>query len=279
VQHNIIPISTIHLFPKIDRLLIELLRSLSVEEWNYSTIAKLWTVKDIATHLLDGNLRTLSYSRDKHAGEKPIEINSYNELVAYLNQLNADWIKATKRLSPNILIELLEATGMEYSRHLETLDPFEDAAFSVAWAGEQQSKNWFHIAREYTEKFIHQQQIRDAVNKPGLLIKELFYPFIDTFMRGLPYTYRHTTAGVGTTIKLTIESECGGDWYLIKTQDAWALTKDLQTTIAATISFEPDVAWKLFSKGITPEIANQNVSITGDRNLAEIALKMISVMA
>ena len=56
-------IETTHLFPVLDQKLIELLKSLSPEDWNKQTVAKLWTVRDIAAHLLDGNLRTLSLSR------------------------------------------------------------------------------------------------------------------------------------------------------------------------------------------------------------------------
>ena len=61
-----IPIPTVHLFPIIDQKLIELLQSLTPEDWERPTIAKKWRVKDIAAHLLDGNIRTLSLSRDKH---------------------------------------------------------------------------------------------------------------------------------------------------------------------------------------------------------------------
>jgi uncharacterized damage-inducible protein DinB len=91
-----IPIKTLHLFPVLDKLLIELLKSLSSEEWHLPTIAKLWTVKDIASHLLDGNLRILSFSRDNYFGETPTNINSYTDLVGYLNQLNSTWTNATK---------------------------------------------------------------------------------------------------------------------------------------------------------------------------------------
>lgn len=154
---EIIPIQTSHLFSVLDELLIELLKSLTEEEWNAQTVAKKWTVKDIASHLLDGNLRGLSISRDHFFGEKPAAINSYRDLVNFLNQLNITWTNATKRLSPNVLIDLLETTGKQYSEHLQTLNVFENAVFSVAWAGEETSLNWFHIAREYTEKFLHQQ--------------------------------------------------------------------------------------------------------------------------
>ncbi len=136
-QH--IPIKVLHLFPVLDNLLIELLQSLSDKEWNAPTIAKLWTVKDIASHLLDGNLRTLSSSRDKYFGETPQSINNYNALVAYLNQLNHSWTNAAKRLSPQVLIHLLEITGKQFCEHLNSLNPFDQAIYSVAWAGQEVS--------------------------------------------------------------------------------------------------------------------------------------------
>ncbi len=55
-----IPIPTLHLFPVLDKLLIDLLFSLSPEEWNKPTVARLWTVKDIAAHLLDGSVRCIA---------------------------------------------------------------------------------------------------------------------------------------------------------------------------------------------------------------------------
>lgn len=83
-----IMIETLHLFPLLDTMLINLLRSLTDEEWNTQTIAKLWKVKDVASHLLDGNLRLLSISRDGYFGEKTGDIGSYQDLVSYLNNLN-----------------------------------------------------------------------------------------------------------------------------------------------------------------------------------------------
>jgi len=171
---NEIKIETLHLFSVLDRKLIELLKSLTAEEWDSQTVAKLWRVKDVASHLLDGNLRGLSTSRDSYFGEKPENIQSYQDLVGFLNQLNMSWTSATKRLSPQVIIKLLEITGQEYTEHLKTLNPFENAIFSVAWAGQETSPNWFHIAREYTEKFLHQQQIRDAVGRQGIMTKEFF---------------------------------------------------------------------------------------------------------
>jgi hypothetical protein len=272
-------IYTAHLFPLLDEQLISLLRSLTTEEWNQPTIAKLWTVKDIASHLLDGNIRTLSLSRDQHRIEPDRAINSYQDLVDYLNQLNADWVKATKRMSPQVLTDLLEITGRQCSAYWQEIDLFADATFSVAWAGEQTSMNWFHVAREYTEKFIHQQQIREAVGKQGLLTKQFFYPFVDTFMRALPYTYRNTTAETGTTVELIVSSDIGGSWFVSKHETEWALLNKPVNEVAAQVIIDPQTAWKLFSKGITPAEARKKVTIHKNETLGEVALTMLSVMA
>jgi len=276
---EIIPIKTSHLFSILDDLLIQLLKSLTEDEWNTRTVAKKWVVKDIASHLLDGNLRGLSFSRDRYFGEKPENINSYSDLVDFLNQLNMTWTNATKRLSPTVLIELLESTGKQYSAHLQTLDPFEDAIFSVDWAGEETSLNWFHVAREYTEKFLHQQQIRNAVGKQALFTKELFHPFISTFMYALPHTYRNVSAQKGTIVTLVVKTEIGGKWSIIKTENNWEFIESFDTEPNATVKINPDDAWLLFSKGITPDEAKQKVQILGDEKLGEIALNIVAVMA
>ena len=276
---NNIPVQTLHLFPVLNKELIKLLQSLTAAEWHLPTIAKLWTVKDIASHLLDGNLRVLSLLRDNYFGEAVPAINSYSGLVAYLNQLNMSWTNATKRLSPQVLIELLQTTGKEYITQLQKLHPFDDAIFSVAWAGEERSANWFHIAREYTEKFIHQQQIREAVGKQGILTKELFYPFIDTFMFALPHTYRNVDAATGTIVQIKVPTDIGGEWNIEKTEAGWALRKTTTMPPTAVIAIPPETAWKLFSKGITPEEAGNHIQISGDKKLAAVALQMVSVMA
>ncbi|MFN5134660.1 MAG: maleylpyruvate isomerase N-terminal domain-containing protein [Chitinophagaceae bacterium] len=272
-------IHTKHLFPILDEMLIDLLHSLTKEEWDKPTIAKQWSVKDIAAHLLDTNLRTLSFGRDGHQLIPDTSVETYPDLVSYLNQLNADWVKAAKRLSATVLIDLLKSSGREFCNFIQAADLHSEAVFSVAWAGEASSKNWFHIAREYTEKFIHQQQIRDAVNKPALITKELFHPFIDTFMRALPYIYRNTNAPEATAIAITVSSEAGGTWFIKRNNAAWVLVSEPEEKLSAHITMNPSTAWKLFSKGITPAEARADVIIDGNEELGAVALTMISVMA
>jgi len=273
-----IPIDVVHLLPVLDKKLIDLLKSLLRDEWQKQTIAKLWKVKDVAAHLLDGNIRILSMLRDDYYGEQS-NIKSYRDLVDFLNGLNADWIKAMKRVSPSMLVLLHESTGKLYCDYYASLDPFGKSALAVDWAGETESKNWMHIAREYTEKWLHQQQIRDAVNKPGLMTREFYYPFIDIFMLALPHTYRDVKAENGTSIKLTITTKIGGSWILKRFNETWKADKSSVENPTTEISIDPDIAWKLFSKSLRPQEVKDKITITGNQQLGEVALTMVSVIA
>lgn len=276
-------IHTAHLFAELDEQLITLLRSLSPEDWEKPTVARLWKVRDIAAHLLDGNIRVIALYRDGHSVAPDQEINSYEDLLAYLNQLNANWVKACKRMSPALLTQLLESTGKEYTALMQQQDLDADAIYSVAWAGEMVSKNWFHIAREYTEKWHHQQQIRDAIGRPdlqsGVMAPRLLRPLIETFLRGLPHTYRHTEAPQGTVVRIAITGYEAFEWFLIKKENGWAITETADQMPDATVTLDADTAWKLFTKAIKPDEALTRSHLTGNKELAGVTLNLIAVMA
>lgn len=274
-----IPIKTLHLFPILDQRLNELLTSLSKEDWEKTTLAKQWTVKDIAAHLLDGNLRTLSILRDKFYGEKPEGVETYEGMVSFLNRLNADWVKACKRISPKVLIDLLESSGKEYIQYLNQVDPFAKADWAVEWAGEKESKNWFHIAREYTEKWHHQKQIRESVGMDGLMERELYFPVIQTFMIALPHTYRHVTANEGDLVVVIVTGEGGGKWIIKFTRNSWHFVQKEILNPAAQVEIKPDDAWKLFTKGLSRNEAEERINFNGNVALGKEILKMVTVMA
>ena len=269
-------INTLHLFEPLEQKLIELLKSLSPADWSKPTVAKLWTVKDVAAHLLDTSVRTIAMAQ-QHVGDPPDAINSYKDLVDYLNRLNADWVKAMRRVSPQTLIDFLQLTQQPMIAYYHSLDFDAPAMFSVAWAGENESKNWFHIAREYTERWHHQQQIRDAVQQEGIMTREYFYPMIDTLLRALPHNFRDVKAPDGTCVQVTITGDAGGNWIIQSQAGKWSLVESGQS-IATTLTLTPDTAWKLFTKALTPAQAEANVKVVGDKILSTPVLKMVAVM-
>jgi hypothetical protein len=208
----------------------------------------------------------------------PVSIENYRGLVAYLNKLNADWVTAMQRVSPEILLEWLTISHEPYIRSLEALDPQAPAQYSVAWAGEETSLNWFHIAREYTEKWHHQQQIREAVSQQGILTREFYYPALNTFLQALPFQYNDTASPEGTRVSLHIDSDAGGTWQLEKKSIGWKLVDDIAPAHAE--AYVPaSLAWKLLTKAVRYEDVRSQIRLTGDESLCLPALRMISVIA
>src|SRR5579872_1694684 len=214
------PILCAHKIREVDRALISLLQSLAPPEWDLQTIVPTWKVRDVAAHLLDTALRKLSLVRDSCFVEA-FEIRSPEDVITLVNRLNREGVTVYRRLSTPVLIELMQRACEQSAQFHESLDPFGPAAFGVSWAGEETSLNWFDTARELTERWHHQQQIRLATNRPGIMVPELYHPVLDCFVRGLPYRYRDINAPAGTVVLLDISGDCGGKWLLSRGSAEW----------------------------------------------------------
>jgi uncharacterized protein (TIGR03083 family) len=271
------PILVSDLFPEILGELLALLKSLSDGEWNRPTSCSLWSVKDIGLHLLGGDVGILSRRRD-HCTPAGGAIQSWSELVALINSLNDLWVKATRRMSTRLLCDLLRFTGEQVCEYFKSLDPHA-VGDPVDWAGPGPAPVWLDLAREYTERWHHQQQIRDAVGKPGLKEPRFFAPVLDAFVRALPHTYRDVRAEEGTVVSLVITGESGGKWFLLRENGKWNLYLDAAREPAAGVVLDQETAWKLFTKGISKEQARAHAKILGDQKLAAEALAMVSVIA
>ena len=269
-------ILTAHLFPILERLLIELLQSLESAEWEAQTIAPKWKVKDVAAHLLDTQLRKLSIVRDGYIREAPA-IASESDLVAFINRLNEEGVAVYGRLSPAVLISLMDFASRASAEHYRSLDPFAPAMFPVSWAGESQSLNWFDTARELTERWHHQQQIRLAVNRPGIMTPELYHPVLDCFMRALPYCYWSVPAARGTILQFDISGECGGTWWLLY-ENLWTLAAHPTGDPASKTTIPPEIAWRLFTKGIDRASAETKIRVEGNHELGSHILQMKAIV-
>ena len=271
------PILCAHLLRKVDEKLLELLESLRPDEWDLPTVAPGWKVRDVAAHLLDTPLRKLSLVRDGCIVE-PATIRSPQDLAAMVNRLNREGVLIFRRLSPRVLISLMRLACGESAKFHEALDPFAPAAFAVTWAGEEHSLNWFDTARELTERWHHQQQIRQATGRPGIVKPKFYHPVLDCFLRGLPHAYRDTTAAPGTVVRVEIAGECGGAWQIRNTAAGWQMVPP-EGRWDARIVVPQEIAWRVFTRGIARDEAERQVSMEGDRALAAQLLALTAIVA
>lgn len=272
------PVLVADLFHGLQEELVSLLSGLGAADWDRPTAAGAWTVRDVAAHLLDVDLRRLSISRDGHLLTPPAPVDGYRGLVGYLDRLNAAWVAAARRISPTLLVQLLRFSGERVARHVESLDPFEPARLGVAWAGQETSPNWLDIGREYTERWHHQDQIREAIGAPGLTAARWLGPVVDISMRALPHAYRDVAADVGDTVVVDVAGEAGGVWCLLRDDAGWALSRDPATAPRCRLTIDAEAAARLLLHRLPPLKGREAVRIDGDHRLAEPFLAARAVM-
>jgi uncharacterized protein (TIGR03083 family) len=275
------PLTAVHtaaLFPELHQHLIAVLRGLAADDWKRPTLAPAWTVREVAAHLLDGDLRRLSLTRDGHRLPLPPPA-SYQDIVALINDLNTSGVAYAARLSPQVVVDLLEVTGGWVSSYVASLPPDGDAAFAVAWAGEQRSENWMDVGREYTERWHHQMQIREAVGAdPVLLQSRWLAPLLDLSVRAFQRAYADVDAPAGTLVVFAVEDDITEAWSLRRDTPGWTLLRGRGEPAAAMLQADPDTAWKLLYNEIPGAAVRARVRITGDERLIAPMLASRAVM-
>lgn len=270
------PVIVATLFPEIHGELVALLKSLSVNDWQKSTVCSNWSVKDVALHLLGGEIGNLSRRRDGNVSKA--SINNWNELVTFINDWNQSWVSAADRISPRLLIDLLELVGSQMCEYFQGLDPFSMGG-AVSWVGSEPAPVWLDLAREYTERWHHQQHIRDAVGKPGLKQPKYFSPVLESFIRALPRTYHETIADENTSVTVTITGQSGGRWSILRKDMDWNLYSGAPAEPNAEVIIDQEIAWRLFTRGISQNLAREQAIIKGNQTLGPKVLEMVSIIA
>lgn len=271
------PILCAPLLRRLDTKLIEVLRELGPEQWDLQTLAPAWRVRDVASHMLDTVLRKLSMVRD-HCFVEQVQLCTAQDVVDFVDRVNREGVIVYRRLSPSVLIELMDLACRQSADFHESLDPFSPAVFNVSWAGESTSLNWFDTARELTERWHHQQQIRDATKHPGIMTRELYYPVLDCFVRGLPHAFRSVDAPSGTTLQLEMVGNSGGTWLLEKKNAEWSFASKATAKPTAHVKIPQQIAWRVFTKGIDRAQAIAESNLEGDRALGERVFQLTAIV-
>jgi len=259
-----------------DRLaLLALLEELSEADWERPTACPGWSVRDVTVHLVGVDLANLSRRRDRFVGLSPAPGET---TVVFVNRINDEWMRAAQRLSPRVARGLLASVGPSLFEYFAALDPLV-LGDGVSWTGLARAPVWLDVAREYTERWHHQQHIRDAVGKPGQNSPRFLHPILATFAYALPVTFRDVDAPIDTTVQLHVTGEAGGDWTVKREGERWRLCVGAPVSPAARVTLDPGTTWRLFTKGITPAKAREVATFEGDARLAERLLHTVAIIA
>ncbi|RSN67569.1 hypothetical protein DMH26_45345, partial [Streptomyces sp. WAC 05379] len=216
------------------------------------------------------------------------------DLPAYIHRINQQWVDAHSRVSPAALTDTLELIGGQVARLFAESGPAAPS-LGVSWAGADPAPMWLDSARELTEYWTHRQQIRHAAGQDTDPEPRLLSVVLDTFLRALPHTLRDTTAPAGTQVRIHVTGPAGGTWTATaggtwtatasgtSTGTApdggnWSLAGPADGHPAALVRLDAETAWRLCVRGIEPADALTRAEIEGDRQLAEAACRIVSVV-
>ncbi|MBN2386853.1 MAG: maleylpyruvate isomerase family mycothiol-dependent enzyme [Anaerolineales bacterium] len=270
------PVLVADLFPELLAGLLDLLSGLTQADWERPTACAGWSVKDVAAHLLGVEIGNLSQRRDAHV--LGASVDGWDELVMFLNRWNEEWVRVARRISPLLLVDLLRLTGSQMNDTFCALDPHAMGG-PVSWAGPQPAPVWLDLAREYTERWHHQQHLRDALERPGFADPRYLAPALAAFVRALPRAFEAVVAPQDTAVTLTITGKAGGRWSVVREQEGWTLYAGAPTHPAAEVILEADRAWRLFTRGLSAAEARTGAILQGDQALGLQVFEMVAIIA
>jgi len=240
--------------------LLELLTSVEDAEWGRPTPCPAWDVGDLCRHLLGDDLYVLSLIRDQHAGTALPTMDD-SGFIAWLDRLQMDWVDAARRVSPQLVVELLSWLGPQLATAFDHVDPRAIEAH-VSWASDRLVPMWLEAARELSEYWIHRQQLLIALGRPTDLRRDLLGPVLDA----LRWAFPHRLAEVGAPHRATVRIEVTGaverTWYIVR-DERWDLTEhsDGDGDEVAVARLDADVAWRLLTNNLARDAT---LDIIGD---------------
>jgi uncharacterized protein (TIGR03083 family) len=254
-------VDTRPLFPRLRAELVALLAGLDDNDWTRPTACPGWPVHGVAAHLLGVELGNVSGRRDRWR----LGPGEGEDLGSWLNAFNQQWVEAARRISPALLIELTDLGGLRFESYLATLE-LDATGGPVPWAtGDDPAPVWLDVAREYMERYLHQQQIRSATGRPPLGAGYT-RPVLTTAAHALPRALDQVPRPVGTVVTFTAEGEGGGSWYVVRAVSGWELDGGPVTgAVACHARTTVDGALKLYARD--PSAAP--LTWQGDPDLAE----------
>jgi uncharacterized protein (TIGR03083 family) len=257
--------------------LLELLTSLDGSDWDRPTPCPGWSVLGLATHLVGDDLSVVAVQRDHHVGTPAPAGLSDEQFIAWLDDLQAEWVHAARRISPRLVVELLTSLGDDVADVLAEQDPSTPTAH-VSWASTDPAPVWLDHARELSERWIHRQQLLQSFDRSADLRADLAEPVLD----GLRWAYPHRLGALfrpaGTRVVVAVTGpEVELRWTLITDGTDWRFGTLGEDRFDAELQLSTDQAWRLLTNNLGVA-QRERLTATGDAEIVDVLLNTRAII-
>lgn len=259
-----------------DRLL-RLLDGLDESQWGRPTRCPGWSILDLAVHLVGDDLSFVSWQRDSHHGTAPPDGLDGDGFITWLDELQVEWVRAARRLSPRLAVELLTWLGDAVIETVRAQDPSAVDA-NVSWASWDPVPRWLDHGRELTERWIHRQQILDALGRPTDSEPETLRRVLDVLRWAFPLGLRAQPVQNAARVLVSVEgSQWSESWTLVADGDRWRFADGSAETVHAQLRVTAEQAWRLLTNNLEPAIHGEPVTV-GDPRLSTALLRTRAII-
>jgi len=256
------------LFSSERRLLVELLGGFAPPDWDRMTPCPGWSVLDLVCHLVGDDFGLLARRRDGHFGTRPPhELANDEDFARWLDGLQDDWVRAARRISPRLAIDLLEWSGPRVVALFDAEDPSEVDAV-VSWASSGPVPRWLDQARELSEHWIHRQQLRTAVRLPTDTSDGVAVAVLDALRWAYPYRLSSVDRGRGP-VAIEIVGDPERRWFLESGAQGWSFTDSPGSDVVARMRLTADEAWRLLTNNMAIE-EQRLLEVSGDPGIVSV---------
>jgi Mycothiol maleylpyruvate isomerase N-terminal domain len=151
-----------HLMRRERQELVALLGLLTPGQWHACAIGG-WNVHAVTLHLFRSDFCRLRSGWSGPRGESGVE-PEYSSLAETIEHENDEWVEASRQIPPTLMPDLLLVSGRRLDDSLADVD-MDAQGVPVAWIESGPAPIWLDVAREYTDRWVHHQQMRGAVGR------------------------------------------------------------------------------------------------------------------
>jgi uncharacterized protein (TIGR03083 family) len=256
--------------------LSELLATLDRADWDRPSPCPGWSVLGLCCHLVGDDLGFLARHRDGYLGTPGPEQGGEAEFIAWLDDLQAEWVRAARRLSPRVVVGLLDWAGPQIAETMRGEDPRAVTA-SVSWAGTGPVPAWLDQVRELSEYWIHRQQLLWALGRPSDLRADLAGPVLDGLRWAYPFRLGQVRAEPGDTVTISISGPVAVTWQLVATTTGWEYREEPGPRVVASLGMTTGQAWRLLTNNL-PATERARLAASGDETVIGVLYRTRAVI-